>query len=106
VPDVSYRSPPPERPAPPTAAVNPPVRQSAATPRTPTPRVRPKPPAPARETTASIPQSHTAGKSIPAPVAPSAARSSGAGEPANGDAAATAETPKTETQPVPVAPLL
>jgi len=98
VPSVTYRSPLRESMAPPAAAVAPPVRQSAVTPRAPTPRPRPAP-AVAPETTAAIPA--TPGKSIPAPVARSAAPPSSATAPEAPAAAA-----KTESQPVPVAPLL
>lgn len=100
-------------PRPPSAAPAP-VRQSAVTPRTPSPRSRPAQAA-APETTASIPSaSTTPGKSIPAPVARSAATTatsaaapSNAGEaaPAASKAVAPAVAAKTETPMVPVAPL-
>jgi hypothetical protein len=105
VPAVTYRAAPtdgaPAQPAQPPAAAPPAVRQSAVTPRIPTPRARP-PQAKAPESTASIPDTKPGtGKSIPAPVAPSAAPPSSSGS----APAAVEATTKTETVFVPVAPL-
>jgi hypothetical protein len=101
VPSVTYRSAPTHgTPASPPAVAAPSVRQSAVTPRTPTPRARP-PQAKAPETTASIPDTKPGtGKSIPAPVAPSAAPPSSSGSAPGAD-----EPAKTDTPLVPVAPL-
>jgi hypothetical protein len=121
-PGQAARPAPPTEPAPGVAAAPPRTKKPAVATRTPTPRARPAETAStgAPATTGAIRDSSKPGKSIPAPVARSAAKaasSSGssaaspaaAAAPASPPAAAPATeappAPKTETPMVPVAPL-
>jgi hypothetical protein len=113
-PNYAARPAPDYAPAPPTtAAVPPPAKKPAVAARPPTPRARPADTASTTPAaTGVIRESTKPGKSIPAPVARTAATpssSSGSAAPEAAPAAPTTETPaaapKAETPMVPVAPL-